>query len=97
MGLFLMAFTEDINTFFVHFAEDVFYDGSTYKGILEQPDELIADGIVMTTDYELTIRSSELGNLDFDTIIEVSNVKYKVRNVRKIDDGTLSKISLTKV
>ena len=97
MGLFLMAFTEDINTFFVDFAEDVIYETIRYKGILEQPDELIADGIVMTTDYELTVRSSELGNLDFDTVIEVSNVKYKVRNVRKIDDGTLSKISLTKV
>jgi len=97
MGLFLMAFTEDINTFFVDFAEDVIYETIRYKGILEQPDELIADGIVMTTDYELTVKSSELGNLDFDTVIEVSNVKYKVRNVRKIDDGTLSKISLTKV
>ena len=97
MGLFLMAFTEDINTFFVDFAEDVIYETIRYKGILEQPDELIADGIVMTTDYELTVRSSELGNLDFDTVIEISNVKYKVRNVRKIDDGTLSKISLTKV
>ena len=97
MGLFLMAFTEDINTFFEDFAEDVIYETIRYKGILEQPDELIADGIVMTTDYELTVKSSELGNLDFDTVIEVSNVKYKVRNVRKIDDGTLSKISLTKV
>jgi len=97
MGLFLMAFTENINTFFVDFAEDVIYETIRYKGILEQPDELIADGIVMTTDYELTVRSSELGNLDFDTVIEISNVKYKVRNVRKIDDGTLSKISLTKV
>jgi len=97
MGLFLMAFTEDINTFFVDFAEDVIYETIRYKGILEQPDELIADGIVMTTDYELTVKSSELGSLDFDTVIEVSNVKYKVRNVRKIDDGTLSKISLTKV
>ena len=52
MGLFLMAFTEDLNTFFVDFAEDVVHDGFTYKGILEQPDELIADGVVMTTDYE---------------------------------------------
>ena len=92
-----MAFTEDINTFFVDFAEDVIYETIRYKGILEQPDELIADGIVMTTDYELTVKSSELGSLDFDTVIDVSNVKYKVRNVRKIDDGTLSKISLTKV
>ena len=92
-----MAFTEDINTFFGDFSENVFYDNETYKGILEQPDELIADGVVLTTDYELTVKTADLGTIAFDTQIEVSNVKYKVRNVRKIDDGTLCKISLTKV
>ncbi len=91
-----MAFTEDINTFFGDFSEDVFYDGTTYKGILEQPDELIADGVVLTTDYELTVKTADLGTLAFDTEIKISDVKYKVRNVRKVDDGTLCKISLTK-
>ena len=92
-----MAFTEDLNAFFVDFSENVFYDNETYKGILEQPDEVIADGVVLTTDYELTVKTVDLGTIAFDTQIEVSNVKYKVRNVRKIDDGTLCKISLTKV
>ena len=92
-----MAFTEDINTFFGDFSENVFYDNETYKGILEQPDEIIADGVVLTTDYELTVKTDDLGTIAFDAQIEVSNVKYKVRNVRKIDDGTLCKISLTKV
>ena len=92
-----MAFTEDINTFFGDFSENVFYDNETYKGILEQPDEIIADGVVLTTDYELTVKTADLGTIAFDAQIEVSNVKYKVRNVRKIDDGTLCKISLTKV
>ena len=92
-----MAFTEDINTFFGDFSENVFYDNETYKGILEQPDVIIADGVVLTTDYELTVKTADLGTIAFDTQIEVSNVKYKVRNVRKIDDGTLCKISLTKV
>ena len=92
-----MAFTEDINTFFGDFSENVFYDNETYKGILEQPDEVIADGVVLTTDYELTVKTADLGTIAFDAQIEVSNVKYKVRNVRKIDDGTLCKILLTKV
>ena len=92
-----MAFTEDLNAFFVDFSENVFYDNETYKGILEQPDEVIADGVVLTTDYELTVKTDDLGTIAFDTQLEVSNVKYKVRNVRKIDDGTLCKISLTKV
>lgn len=91
-----MAFTEDINTFFGDFSENVFYDNETYKGILEQPDEVIADGVVLTTDYELTVKNSDLGTLAFDTEIDVSNVTYKVRNIRKVDDGTLCKISLTK-
>ena len=91
-----MAFTEDINTFFGDFSENVFYDNETYKGILEQPDEVIADGVVLTTDYELTVKNSDLGALAFDTEIDVSDITYKVRNVRKVDDGTLCKISLTK-
>tara|TARA_Y100001937_G_C6890002_1_gene228601 strand:- start:114 stop:407 length:294 start_codon:yes stop_codon:yes gene_type:complete len=97
MGLFVMAFTEDLDTFFVDFSNNVEYKGVSYKGILEQPDELVADGIVMTTDYELTIKTSDLGDLNFDTEINIDKIKYKVRSVRKIDDGTLSKISLTKV
>ena len=91
-----MAFKEDIDTFFGDFSESVFYDNATYKGILEQPDEVIADGVVLTTDYELTVKTVDLGTIAFDTQIEVSNVKYKVRSARKIDDGTLSVISLMK-
>ena len=92
-----MPFTEDINTFFSDFSDEVIHEGVIYKGIFEQPDEVIADGVVLTTDYELTVKTSDLGTLAFDTEIKISNVKYKVRNVRKIDDGTLSKISLLKV
>jgi len=96
MGLFIMAFTEDLDTFFIDFSNNVEYKSVSYKGILEQPDELVADGIIMTTDYELTVKTSDLGSLDFETEIDVDNTTYKVRNIRKIDDGTLSKISLTK-
>ena len=92
-----MAFKEDLDTFFGDFSEDVFYDGITYKGILEQPDEIVADDRVLTTDYQLTVKTTDLGSLDYDTQLEVSDVKYKVRSARKIDDGTLSIVSLMKV
>ena len=91
-----MAFNEDLDIYFADFSDDVIYDGIIYKGIFEQPDEMIADGIVLTTDYELTAKNSDLGSLAFDTEIDVSDITYKVRNIRKIDDGTLCKISLTK-
>jgi|TARA_Y100000114_G_scaffold84315_1_gene77840 hypothetical protein len=92
-----MAYSEDLNAFFGDFSENVFYDNATYKGILEQPDEIVADDRVLTTDYQLTVKTSDFGSLAYDTQIEVSNVKYKVRSSRKIDDGTLSVISLMKV
>ena len=92
-----MAFTEDIDTFFGDFSESVFYDGTTYKGILEQPDEIVADDRVLTTDYQLTVKTVDLGSLAYNTELEVSDVKYKVRSARKIDDGTLSVVSLMKV
>ena len=92
-----MAFKEDLDTFFGDFSEDVFYDGITYKGILDQPDEIVADDRVLTTDYQLTVKTTDLGSLAYDTQLEVSDVKYKVRSARKIDDGTLSIVSLMKV
>ena len=92
-----MAFTEDIDTFFGDFSENVFYNNATYKGILEQPDEIVADDRVLSTDYQLTVKTTDLGSLAYNTEVEVSDVKYKVRSARKIDDCTLSVISLMKV
>ena len=92
-----MAYSEDLNAFFGDFSENVFYDNATYKGILEQPDEIVADDRVLTTDYQLTVKTTDLGSLAYDTQLEVSDVKYKVRSARKIDDGTLSIVSLMKV
>ena len=92
-----MAFTEDLDIFLADFGQAVIRDGVSYKGILEQPDEIVADGLVMTTDYELTGKTSELGSLVFDDIISVDGDNYKVRQARKIDDGKFCTVSLNKV
>ena len=97
MGLFIMAFTEDLDSFFNDFKVDVFYDGVTYKGILEMPDEIVADDRVLTTDYELTVKTSDLGAILYDSTLTVDSVSYKVRSVKKIDDGSLCIVSLMKV
>ena len=92
-----MAFTEDLDVFLSDFGQSVIRDGISYKAILEQPDEIIADGLVMTTDYELTGKTSELGSLVFDDIISVDGDNYKVRQARKIDDGKFCTVSLNKI
>ena len=91
-----MAFTEDLDVFFSDFNDTVVYDSATYKGILEQPDEIVADGVVMTTDYMLTAKTSDLGALIFDAALTVNGTAYKVRSTRKIDDGSLCILSLMK-
>ena len=72
------------------------YDGTNYKGILEQPDEVIADGVVLTTDYQLTAKNSDLGELAFESALTVNAIKYTVRSVRKVDDGIFCILSLMK-
>lgn len=91
-----MAFIEDLDSFFIDFTDSVIYDNAEYKGILDQPDEMIADNTVLTTDYELTGKSSDFASILFDEDIEINQEAYKVRSVRKIDDGTLCIVSLTK-
>ena len=91
-----MAFTEDLDVFFSDFNDTVVYNSVTYKGILEQPDEMVADGVVMTTDYMLTAKTADLGSLLFDASITVNGDDYKVRSTRKIDDGSLCILSLMK-
>ena len=92
-----MAFTEDLDIFLADFGQAVIRDGVSYKGILEQPDEIVADGLVMTTDYELTGKTSELGSLVFDDIISGDGHNYKVMQARKIDDGKFCLVSLNKI
>ena len=91
-----MAFLENIDVFLDDFSDTVVYDGTNYKGILEQPDEVIADGVVLTTDYQLTAKNSDLGALEFESALTVNAIKYTVRSVRKVDDGTFCILSLMK-
>ena len=91
-----MPFTEDLDTFFIDFKDSVIYDNAEYIAFLDQPDEVIADSVVLTTDYELTGKTKDFGSILFDEVIQVNDEDYKVRSVRKIDDGSLCKVSLTK-
>jgi hypothetical protein len=54
-----MAFTEDLSVFFdlQGFGVPVVHEGVTGVGILDMPSEIMADGVVLSTDYKLTVRS----------------------------------------
>ncbi len=91
-----MAFVEELDVFFSDFADEVIYDNDTYIGQLDQPDEVIVDGRILTTEYELLVKTSDFSTVVFDKTIQVNGEEYSVRTMMKIDDGKFSKIMLSK-
>ena len=91
-----MAFVENLDVFFDDFKNEVIYDNSIYYGQLNEPDELVANDVVMTTEYELTAKTSDFINVVYDEDFLIDNVPFKVRNVRKIDDGLICIVTLSK-
>lgn len=88
---------ENLDVFFDAFGSDVVFGSVTGKGILDAPTNVIADGMVLTTDYLLTVKTSTFSSAKYGDAITVDGVEYKVRESRQIDDGKLSEILLTKV
>ena len=91
-----MAFVEELDVFFSDFSDEVIYDNDTYLGQLDQPDEVIVDGRILTTEYELLVKTSDFSTVVFDKTIQVNGEEYSVRTMMKIDDGKFSKIMLSK-
>lgn len=93
-----MAFAEDLSVFLntAEFAVPVVAGAITGTGILDMPSEIIADGVVLTTDYKLTCESSKFGSLLHGDAVTVAGAGYTVRNVALIDDGAFCEIMLQK-
>lgn len=66
-------------------------------GILDMPSQIVADGMVLTTDYRLTVRTSEFGGLIYGAPVTVDGVNYQVREAMKIDDGQFTELMLTRL
>lgn len=92
-----MAFTEDLSLFLSDFGVTVTSGGVTGSGILDMPTQVVADGMVLTTEYRLTAKTSEFGGLLYGAAITVDGVNYQVREAMKIDDGQFSELMLTRL
>lgn len=94
-----MALSENLDTFLstAEFAVAVTNGVTATTGILDMPSEVIAGGMVITTDYALTIKSSVYPTLKYGDSLTVGGAAYTVREVRLIDDGAFSTVYLQKV
>lgn len=70
---------------------------ATAKVIFDKPDEIIGEGLAISTEYIITFKTSDLPTLAGGNSISIDSQNYRVREVRKIDDGTFSRALLTKV
>ena len=94
-----MALIEDITTqsaYLDDFGVSCTSGDTTAKAILEQPDLVLAGDRIVSTDYQLTAKTSDFGDLVAGATITVDDVAYTVRELRKLDDGIFCEISIQK-
>ena len=92
-----MAFTENLDVFLADFGVTVTSGATSGIGILDMPGELVADGMIITTDYSLRCEASKFGGLIYGAAMTVDAVNYQVRENRLIEDGKFCEITLLKV
>ena len=93
-----MAFTENLDVFFSTggFGLTVSSGSDTGVGILDMPTEVIADGVVLTTDYRLLVKSEDFTSLSRGSAMTVDGTAYTVREVMLLDDGKITQVMLMK-
>lgn len=88
---------DDLDLFLQDFGKAVSAGAVTGLGILDMPGQVIADGIVINTDYRLTVRTDQFGGLLYGDGVVVDGVSYAVRELLPVDDGSFCEVTLTRV
>lgn len=88
---------EDLSLFLADFGVAVTSGAVSGMGILDMPSQVVADGMVLTTDYKLTVRSADFGGLIYGAEVNVDGVNYQVREAIKVDDGQFTELMLTRL
>ena len=89
-----MALTENLDAFLADFGVSVTAGAVSALGILDMPMEVIAGDQVLSTDYTLTAKAADFGDLQYGSQVNVNGVPYTVRETRLIDDGSFCQIGL---
>ena len=93
-----LAFTEDLDAFFDRpgFTVPVVQGSTTSVGYFESPNEIIADGVVLTTDYAVVVKTSDFSSVSRGDAMTVEGVTYTVREQMLLDDGKIMRVMLMK-
>ena len=94
-----LDFQEDLDAFFdtPGFTVPVVSGGTTSVGYFESPSEIIADGLVLTTDFSVVVKTSAFSSVSQGDTMTVDSVNYTVREPMLLDDGKIMRVMLEKV
>jgi hypothetical protein len=88
--------TDDLNVLFSGpDAIDVTIGATTFKALLDKPDEVIGGGMNISTEYLLTAKTSDLSGLFEDDQLTVDGNLYSARRILKVGDGLISNVLLS--
>lgn len=91
-----MTLTENLDTFLQDMGLPVIWGSVSGLGLLDMPDDVIAGGLAITTDYSLTVRTDLFGGLVRGNALTVGGIAYTVKELRRIGDGALARVLLSK-
>lgn len=94
-----LSFTEDLDAFFdtPGFTVPVVSGATTSVGYFESPSEIVADGLVLTTDFSVVVKTSAFPSVSQGDTMTVDSVNYTVREPMLLDDGKIMRVMLEKV
>ena len=89
--------SDDLDVFFDNpFGVSATAGAITGKVLFDQPDQVLAGGMVLSTDFQVLAKTSDFGSLTADDFLRVDGTGYFVRETRMIGDGLLCEITLRK-
>nr|BAR25450.1 hypothetical protein [uncultured Mediterranean phage uvMED] len=93
-----ISFKEDLDAFFdtPGFTVSVASSAASGVGYLDSPSEIIADGVILTTDYSVVVKTSTFSTIKNGDAMNVDGIDYTVREPMLLDDGKLMRIMLMK-
>lgn len=93
-----LSFTENLDAFFdlPGFTVPVVLGAVASVGYFESPNEIIADGVVLTTDYAVVVKTSDFASVARGDTMTVEGVPYTVREPMMLDDGKIMRVMLMK-
>jgi hypothetical protein len=94
-----LDFQEDLDAFFdtPGFTVPVVFGSTTGVGYFDTPSEIIANGLVLTTDYSVVVKTSDFSSVSQGDTMTVDSVNYTVREPMLLDDGKIMRVMLEKV